>query len=105
MSGERHDWFIEAIDGVRLKHMKCYAMEELVEEAQGIINSVEAGPVRDSVLIGAEIKVQHYEIATYGTLHILALKLGYKEPTALLAETLHEEKSIDEKQTVIADKQ
>jgi len=102
---QRLDQLIEATDGVRLKRVKCQAMEGLVKEAQEIIESVEAGPVRDAGLIGAGLKVEHYEIATYDTLHALALKLGYKEAAALLAETLQEEKSTGEKLTVIAGKQ
>jgi ferritin-like metal-binding protein YciE len=85
--------------------MKCHALEGLVEEAQEIIDSVEAGPVRDAGLIGAAQKVEHYEIATYGTLRALALKLGYKEAARLLGETLEEEKATDEKLTVIAEQQ
>ncbi len=102
---ERLDQLAEVTDGVRIKRMKCHALEGLVEEAQEIIESVEAGPVRDAGLIGAAQKVEHYEIATYGTLHALALKLGYKEAAALLAETLQEEKNTDKKLTAIAGKQ
>lgn len=101
---ERLDELVESTDGVRIKRMKCHALEGLVEEAQEIIDSVEAGPVRDAGLIGAAQKVEHYEIATYGTLHALAVKLGYKTAAKLLAETLKEEKATDEKLTVIAEK-
>ncbi|MEI2265050.1 YciE/YciF ferroxidase family protein [Erwinia sp. CGal63] len=102
---ERLDQLVESTDGVRIKRMKCHALEGLVEEAQEIIDSVEAGPVRDAGLIGAAQKVEHYEIATYGTLRALALKLGYKEAARLLGETLEEEKATDEKLTVIAEQQ
>lgn len=101
---ERLDQLVEKTDGVRIKRMKCHALEGLVEEAQEIIESVEAGPVRDAGLIGAAQKVEHYEIAAYGTLHALALQLGYKDAAKLLAETLQEEKDTDKKLTVIADK-
>ena len=102
---ERLDQLVESTDGVRIKRMKCHALEGLVEEAQEIIDSVEAGPVRDAGLIGAAQKVEHYEIATYGTLRALALKLGYKEAARLLGDTLEEEKATDEKLTVIAEQQ
>lgn len=102
---ERLDQLVEVTDGVRIKRMKCHALEGLVEEAQEIIESVEAGPVRDAGLIGAAQKVEHYEIATYGTLHALAVKLGYKEAASLLAETLQEEKDTDQKLTTIAEQQ
>lgn len=102
---ERLDELVENTDGVRIKRMKCHALEGLVEEAQEIIDSVEAGPVRDAGLIGAAQKVEHYEIATYGTLRAMALKLGYKKAVQLLEQTLKEEKATDEKLTVIAEAQ
>ncbi len=83
--------------------MKCHALEGLVEEAQEIIDSVEKGEVRDQGLIGAAQKVEHYEIATYGTLHALALKLGYTKAAELLEATLNEEKQTDEKLTSVAE--
>ncbi|WP_338563541.1 ferritin-like domain-containing protein [Erwinia sp. E_sp_B04_7] len=102
---ERLDQLVESTDGVKIKRMKCHALEGLAEEAQEIIDSVEAGPVRDAGLIGAAQKVEHYEIATYGTLVALATKLGYTQAAKLLAETLEEEKSTDQKLTVIAESQ
>lgn len=102
---ERLDQLVDSTEGVQIKRMKCHALEGLAEEAQEIIDSVEAGPVRDAGLIGAAQKVEHYEIATYGTLHALATKLGYKDAARLLAETLDEEKATDEKLTVIAEQQ
>lgn len=100
----RLDDVVESVPELKIKRMKCMAMEGLVEEGQEIIDSIEAGPVRDAGLIAAAQKVEHYEIATYGTLCALADKLGYKEAKKLLAETLKEEKSTDEKLTMIAEK-
>lgn len=100
---ERIDKLIELTDGVRIKRMKCHALEGLVEEAQEIIDSVEAGSLRDEGLIGAAQKVEHYEIASYGTLRNLAKKLGYKDAVKLLDETLNEEKDTDAKLTGIAE--
>lgn len=101
---ERLDQLIEKTEEVRLRRMKCHALEGLVEEAQEIIESVEAGPVRDAGLIGAAQKVEHYEIAAYGTLAAMAKRLGFDEAASLLAETLKEEKATDEKLNVIAEK-
>ena len=100
---ERLAQLVEATPEVRIKRMKCHAMEGLVEEAQELIDSVEKGVVLDAGLIGAAQKVEHYEIATYGTLRAMAIKLGYKEAARLLEETLNEEKATDEKLTMIAE--
>lgn len=102
---ERIDQVIDAHDELRLLRMKCHALEGLVEEAQELIEATEAGPVRDAGLIGAAQKVEHYEIATYGTLIALAVKLQLGEAASLLAATLEEEKSTDHKLTTIAEKQ
>ncbi|WP_431225862.1 ferritin-like domain-containing protein (plasmid) [Serratia sp. L9] len=102
---ERLDQLVDSTEGVRIKRMKCHALEGLAEEAQEIIDAVEAGPVRDAGLIGAAQKVEHYEIATYGTLLALAKKLGYREAAKLLEATLKEEKATDEKLSVISDQQ
>lgn len=102
---ERLDQLVESEEGLKIKRMKCHALEGLVEEAQELIESVEAGPVRDAGLIGAAQKVEHYEIATYGTLRALAAKLGYTKAVKLLSETLEEEKATDEKLTLIAEQQ
>lgn len=101
---ERLDQLVEKTEEVRIRRMKCHALEGLVEEAQEIIDSVEAGPVRDAGLIGAAQKVEHYEIAAYGTLAAMAKKLGFNEAASLLAETLQEEKATDEKLNMIAEK-
>lgn len=101
---ERIDKILEITDGLRLKRMKCHAMEGLVEETQEIIDSVEAGSLRDEGLIAAAQKVEHYEIASYGTLRTLAEKLGFHDAAKLLDETLKEEKQTDKKLTAITEK-
>ncbi|WP_337011758.1 YciE/YciF ferroxidase family protein [Pantoea sp. AS142] len=100
---ERLDELVEVTPEVKIKRMKCHALEGLVEEAQEIIDSVEKGEIRDQGLIGAAQKVEHYEIATYGTLQALALKLGYTKAAQLLEATLNEEKQTDEKLTSVAE--
>ena len=98
---ERIDKIVEVLD-VRLKRIKCAAMEGLVEEGKEVIDGVEAGPLRDVALIGGGNKVEHYEIASYGTLIALANELGYAKAVPLLMETLKEEKAADEKLTMLA---
>ncbi|MDR5741443.1 MULTISPECIES: ferritin-like domain-containing protein [unclassified Caballeronia] len=98
---ERIDKVVE-LTGFKLKRIKCVAMEGLVEEGQEQIEDFEQGPIRDAALIGAAQKVEHYEIATYGTLATLAKQLGQEEAMNLLLETLQEEKSTDEKLTELA---
>ena len=102
---ERLDQLVESHAEVRIVRMKCHALEGLVEEAQELIEATEAGPVRDAGLIGAAQKVEHYEIATYGTLIALAIKLQLGEASTLLKETLDEEKNTDHKLTSIAERQ
>ncbi|NWK90330.1 YciE/YciF ferroxidase family protein [Raoultella terrigena] len=99
---ERIDKIIEQEDGIKLKRMKCVAMEGLIEEANEVIESTEKNEVRDAALIAAAQKVEHYEIASYGTLTTLAEQLGYKKAVKLLAETLQEEKETDLKLTDLA---
>ncbi|AET94882.1 MULTISPECIES: ferritin-like domain-containing protein [Caballeronia] len=98
---ERIDQVVE-LCGIKLKRIKCVAMEGLVEEGQEQIEDFEEGPIRDAALIGAAQKVEHYEIATYGTLATVAKQLGYTDAMKLLLETLEEEKSTDEKLTQLA---
>ena len=97
----RLDQVIESC-GIKLKRIKCKAMEGLVEEGKEIMEEIEEGPVRDAMLIAAAQKVEHYEIASYGCLVELAKKLGYEEAAELLSETLEEEKATDEKLNELA---
>lgn len=99
---ERLDQVVELL-GIRLKRIKCAAMEGLVEEGKEVIDSIDKGPLRDAALIGGAQKVEHYEIASYGTLCALAKQLGYTDALRLLKETLEEEKSTDEKLTMLAE--
>ncbi|MGG7936486.1 ferritin-like domain-containing protein [Klebsiella aerogenes] len=99
---ERIDKLLEQNDQIRLKRMKCVAMEGLIEEANEVIEATEKNEIRDAALIAAAQKVEHYEIAAYGTLCTLAEQLGYKAAVKLLAETLEEEKDADMKLTDIS---
>lgn len=74
---------------------KCEAMDGLIKEGQDIMEGTEPGPVRDAGIIAASQKIEHYEIATYGTLCAFAKTLGQDEAAALLHQTLAEEKEAD----------
>ncbi|CAB3795419.1 Protein YciF [Paraburkholderia ultramafica] len=99
---ERIDEVVEAT-GIKLKRVKCVAMEGLVEECQEQIDEIEKGPVLDTALIAAAQKVEHYEIAAYGSLIALAKQLGETAAVNLLGETLKEEKATDEKLSLLAE--
>lgn len=99
---ERIDQIVEQEPALKIKRIKCVAMEGLIEEANEVIESTEKNSVRDAALIAAAQKVEHYEIASYGTLATLAEQLGYKKAVLLLAATLEEEKATDLKLTDLA---
>jgi ferritin-like metal-binding protein YciE len=82
---------------------KCDAMAGLLEESKGIIEDCEVGSVRDAGIIAGAQKVEHYEIATYGTLAAFAKVLGHKVALKELLASLAEEKACDEKLSAIAD--
>ncbi len=84
--------------------IKCHAMEGLLQEAESIIHDTATDTMtRDCALIFASQKVEHYEIATYGSLRSVAKLLGYKEVEELLQLTLNEEKEMDRHLTEIAE--
>ncbi|GGF28471.1 ferritin-like domain-containing protein [Flavobacterium limi] len=74
---------------------KCEAMEGLIKEGEGIMEETQEGPVRDAGIIAASQKIEHYEIASYGTLAAFALTLEEEEVAKLLQQTLEEEKEAD----------
>lgn len=74
---------------------KCDAMEGLIKEGEGILEETEPGAVRDAGIIAASQKIEHYEIASYGTLAAFATTLGEDEAAAMLEQTLEEEKEAD----------
>jgi ferritin-like metal-binding protein YciE len=80
---------------------KCEGMEGLIEEGNTVIQEME-GSVRDAALIASAQKVEHYEIASYGTLATFAEVLEMDDAKDLLGQTLDEEKEADEKLTQIA---
>lgn len=80
---------------------KCVAMEGLIKEGEEIMEESEKGVMRDAGIIAAGQKVEHYEIATYGTLRAYAEIMGHTEAAKLLQQTLDEEKAADEKLTEV----
>jgi ferritin-like metal-binding protein YciE len=83
------------------KGKKCKAMEGLIEEGSEAIGEYEDS-LLDAALIGAAQRVEHYEMAAYGTVRAFAEELGETEQASLLGETLEEEKQTDEKLTTLA---
>jgi ferritin-like metal-binding protein YciE len=81
---------------------RCEAMEGLIEEAKEMMEDITTPEVLDAAMISAAQKVEHYEIASYGSVHALAEALGHKDAAKLLEETLGEEKAADQKLNQIA---
>jgi ferritin-like metal-binding protein YciE len=82
---------------------KCAGMEGLIEEAEELLENAEDPSVRDAGMIGAAQRVEHYEIAGYGTARTYAEMLGLDEAVKLLQQTLDEEKETDAKLTKLAE--
>lgn len=93
---------IFSLIGKKAEAEKCDAMEGLIEEASSIMEECEEGSMRDAGIIAAAQKVEHYEIATYGTLRQFAETLGLTEAEEILATTLQEEKEADLKLSEVA---
>ncbi len=81
--------------GKKATAKKCEAMEGLIKEGESILEETEPGPVRDAGIIAASQKIEHYEIASYGTMAAHARTLGMDEVSELLEQTLAEEKEAD----------
>lgn len=88
--------------GEEAEGKKCDAMAGIIKEGEGIIKETEKGDVRDAGIIAACQKVEHYEIATYGTLIAWAEELDVNNAAKVLLKTLKEEKAADEKLSKIA---
>lgn len=84
-----------ALLGEKAEGKKCDAMDGLLKEGDGILEETVPGSVRDAGIIAASQKIEHYEIATYGTLCAFAKTLGENEAASLLMQTLAEEKEAD----------
>jgi ferritin-like metal-binding protein YciE len=88
--------------GVTPPNETCAAMQGLIREGQEIINSSGDPTAKDAALIAAAQRVEHYEIAAYGTVRTLADQLDYDDAKSLLNDTLDEESKADKLLTKIA---
>jgi ferritin-like metal-binding protein YciE len=89
--------------GMPVRGKKCEGMQHLIAEGNDMIAECEDDDTRDAVMIAAAQKVEHYEIASYGTIRTWANLLGKSDVAAILEETLDEEKAADVKLTSIAE--
>ena len=98
---ERLDQVFEQLDA-RSSGKRCEAMEGLIEEAKEMMEEIKTPEVLDCALIMGAQKVEHYEIAAYGSVCALAEALGQNDVKKLLEETLNEEKAADQKLNKLA---
>jgi len=84
------------------KGKKCMGMEGLIEEGEEVIQEESATEALDAGLIAAAQRVEHYEIAAYGSVHAFAELLGDDDSVSLLLQTLDEEKETDKKLTELS---
>ena len=89
--------------GLTARPKKCEAMEGLLKEADELAEEFGDSHACDAALIAAAQKVEHYEIATYGSLLAFASKMGHAQAAKLLSVTLDEEKAADGKLTTISE--
>ncbi|HET7208007.1 MAG TPA: ferritin-like domain-containing protein [Terriglobales bacterium] len=89
--------------GEKAKAEKCKGMEGVIKEGSQLLKEEDDDNVRDAAIIAAAQKVEHYEMAGYGTVRTWASLLGEDEAARLLEQTLDEEKEADQKLTEIAE--
>jgi ferritin-like metal-binding protein YciE len=99
---ERLDQIGEELEA-KMTGKKCHGMEGLIEEGKEIMSEDLEENALDAGLIGAAQKVEHYEIAAYGTARAHAEMLGYTKVARLLQQTLNEEGATDKKLTQLAE--
>jgi ferritin-like metal-binding protein YciE len=98
---ERLDRAFEIL-GKSPKGKMCHGMEGVLEEGSEVLEETEKGALRDAALISAAQRVEHYEVAGYGSVREYARILGQKEIASLLDATLKEEEAADKKLETIA---
>ncbi|MBD2705730.1 ferritin-like domain-containing protein [Spirosoma sp. BT702] len=90
--------------GVDVEEGSCDAIDGLIDDAQRSVSNTDSGSLtRDAGLIIAGQKIEHHEIAAYGSVATLARVLGYQQAVGLLEQTLAEEKNADKKLTTLAE--
>jgi len=87
----------------KAKGETCEAMKGLISEGEDLMDDIDEGTLRDAALIAAANRVEHYEIAAYGSARAFADCLGMTRAVELLAQTLQEEKDADDKLTQLAE--
>ena len=91
--------------GLNASRKTCEAMKGLLKEGDEVLEEKADPDVKDAALITAAQRVEHYEIAGYGTMRTFAKMLGLNDVAQLLQETLNEEGAADKKLTQIAERQ
>jgi ferritin-like metal-binding protein YciE len=99
---ERIEEIFESL-GEKAKAKKCKGMEGVIKEGSEVLDEDMNEDVRDAAIIAAAQRVEHYEIAGYGTARTFANLLGEREAASLLEQTLDEEKETDAKLTELAE--
>jgi len=92
-----------SIIGVEAKAKDNDILDELTSSAKDLIGDIDASRLRDAAIIVSSNKVEHYEMAAYGSLVAFARQLGFQESALLLKETLDEEKAADAKLTQVGE--
>lgn len=98
----RLDQVFESL-GESMKRKTCKGMQGLIEEGKEVMEEQKGSAAIDAALIAAAQKVEHYEIATYGTLCAWAEQMGHQEALELLKENIDEEEMTDERLTELAE--
>src|SRR5580698_8550357 len=89
--------------GKKPKSKTCDAMKGLIDEGEQVLSEIDESPLRDAGIIAAANRVEHYEIAAYGSARTFAQILGLNGAVSLLEQTLEEEKKADKKLTQLAE--
>jgi len=99
---ERLEQVFEQLD-MPARGKKCIGVQNLIKEGQEMMAEANDDDTLDALMIAAAQKIEHYEIASYGTLRVWADILGHSDSASLLEETLEEEKDTDHRLTAIAE--
>ncbi len=98
---ERLEQIFEMI-GEKPKGETCEGIKGILEEGEKTMKDAREGPVRDEALISGAQRVEHYEMAAYGTVRTYAERMGQQQMVQLLQQTLEEEKAADQKLTQVS---
>jgi ferritin-like metal-binding protein YciE len=101
---QRLDQIFDQIPGVDRKDKKCKGMEGIIKDAKDLLSEDAEPEVRNAGMIAGAQRVEHYEIAAYGTARTYAQLLGRNDWAQLLQQTLDEEKETDAKLTQLAER-